>query len=430
MKITYIVPGFGGKFYCGNCLRDSSVVKALNKNGHDAFTLPLYLPHSFEDFFKQNEVPVFFGAVNIYLKQNVKFLRGMPNWMYRFFNSPAILKFAAKKSGSTRAAGLEDMTISMLNGSEGFQSDELEELIDFLKHKEKPDIVHLSNALLMGLAARIKEELKIPVVCSLQDEDVWINAMRKNYIGKLWNLMTEKAKDIDMFFSASKYFAEKMQSFMKISDSKIKVVPLGVDSNNYTVFEPKTNPPTIGFLSRMNKSNGFEILIDAFIKLKQTSNFSDAKLKITGGKTADDDGFIKKQIRKLEKHKIENDIEFIEYTETKHLDIFFNTLSILSVPVIDGEAFGLYQLEALASGIPIVQPNLGAFKEIVEETKAGAVYSPNNSLALCKKWIEILSDENQLKTMSENGVKAISGKYNTIELAKKISAIYDSIIEN
>ena len=90
----------------------------------------------------------------------------------------------------------------------------------------------------------------------------------------------------------------------------------------------------------------------------------------------------------------------------------------------------MYQLEALASGIPIVQPNLGAFKEIVEETKAGAVYSPNNSLALCKKWIEILSDENQLKTMSENGVKAISGKYNTIELAKKISAIYDSIIEN
>ena len=429
MKITYIVPGFGGKYYCGNCLRDSSIVKSFNKIGYDAFTLPLYLPHSFEEFFANGDVPVFFGAVNIYLKQNVRFLRKMPKWMYNFFNSEAILKFAAKKSGSTRAAGLEDMTISMLMGSEGFQSNELEELIEFLKHTEKPDIIHLSNALLMGLAARIKEELKIPVVCSLQDEDVWINAMRQKYIEKLWALMAEKANDIDMFFSASKYFSQTMQKYMKISASKIKIVPLGVDFDNYKYFEPKTNPPIIGFLSRTNKSNGFEILIDAFIKLKQTADFEESKLRITGGKTSDDNSFINKQIKKLRKYKFENDIEFIEYEDSKNLESFFRNLSILSVPAERGEAFGLYILESLASGIPVVQPDIGAFAEIIADTKAGAIYSPNNPQALCEKWIEVLQDENDLLELSKNGRKAISEKYNTLELAKNISKIYEEIIK-
>ena len=96
MKIAYIVPGFGGVFYCGNCLRDSTFSKALRTIGHRAITLPLYLPHSIEEFSEQAETPVFYGAVNIYLKQNYKLLRNMPGWLYNFFNSPAILKYAAK----------------------------------------------------------------------------------------------------------------------------------------------------------------------------------------------------------------------------------------------------------------------------------------------------------------------------------------------
>jgi len=428
MKIINIVPGFGGTFYCGNCLRDSAFTKSLKKAGHGAITLPLYLPLSAKYSVDENNLPVFFGAVNIYLEQKFKFLRHMPSWLHNFFNSPAILKYASKKSESTRASGLEEMTISMLKGSEGFQKEELEQLIDFLKHHEKIDIVHISNALLMGLAARIKEELKIPVVCSLQDEDVWINAMHENYKDKLWNLMCEKSKDIDAFIAVSQYFGDVMQKRMCIPDEKLHVIPIGVDPDAYKFSKPVQNPPVIGYLSRMNKANGFEVLIDAFIKLKENPDFRNVQLNVTGGKTGDDERFIKKQIRKLKLKGFQNDIEFIDDFRTEVLHNFFKKLTVLSVPVLKGEAFGRYQLESLASGVPIVQPALGAFPEIVKETKGGVIYEPNTPDALASKLAKILSDKEELNKISIKGRESIINKYNSYKLTKDMIAIYKKVV--
>ena len=123
MKIVHIVPGFGGTFYCGNCLRDSGVVASFKKAGHDAITLPMYLPLTMNGENSNDEIPVFYGAVNIYLKQFPVF-RHMPKWFEKLMDSSAVLKFAAKKSGSTRASGHEDLTESMLLGAEGHQSKE------------------------------------------------------------------------------------------------------------------------------------------------------------------------------------------------------------------------------------------------------------------------------------------------------------------
>ena len=96
LKIVNIVPGFGGSFYCGNCLRDSSYVKSLRDAGHDAITIPIYLPLTL-DKEKESQFPVFYGAINIYLKQKIPFLRKMPKWMENFFNSSFMFRYAAKE---------------------------------------------------------------------------------------------------------------------------------------------------------------------------------------------------------------------------------------------------------------------------------------------------------------------------------------------
>jgi glycosyltransferase involved in cell wall biosynthesis len=429
MKITYIVPGFGGSFYCGNCLRDSAFSKALKAQGHDSVTLPLYLPHSIEEFAHQTEIPVFYGAVNIYLKQNFKLFRGMPKFLYKFFNSPFILKYAARKSGSTRAEGLEEMTISMLKGNDGFQKEELNQLIYFLKHHEKPDIVHLSNALLIGLAAKIREELKIPVFCTLQDEDVWINAMNEEYKPILWQLMSEKAKDVDAFIAVSRYFKDVMQTKMNIPDAKIHVIHLGVDPEMYTYHLPAQKPLAIGFLSRLNEENGLDILVDAFILLKKKASFDSLRLMLTGGKTADNHKFIHQQISKLKKNNVLEYVDFVDDFRTTVLNDFFNKLSVLSVPVLKGEAFGLYLLEALASGIPVVQPDIAAFPEIAAKSEAGVVYHPNTAEALAEKLTEILSNQDSLNLMSRNGRKAIEENFNLKNSTEKLVEIYQYTIK-
>lgn len=427
MKIVSIVPGFGGTFYCGNCLRDSGYVKTLRSMGHDAILLPIYLPLTSNDQAKP-EVPVFYGAVNIYLKQNYSIFRHLPGWAYRFLDSQPILKFAAKKAGSTRASGLEDMTISMLRGIDGFQKEELMQLVYFLKHHEKPDIVHLSNALLLGLAETIRKELNIPVICSLQDEDVWVDAMLPGFRGKIWQLMAEKAKYVDAFIAVSDFFADVMKKNMQIEDEKMHVVYIGVNPSNYEVFMPSLNPPVIGYLSRLCEDNGLEILVDAFIELKDNSSFKNARLRITGGYTGDDRRFINRLLRKLKRKGYLHDVEIVENFTPDSLPSFFKGLTVLSVPVLKGEAFGLYQLESLASGIPVVQPDLGAFPEIVTNTSGGTVYSPNTYLALAEALRELFTQPEKLQQMSLNGHAALMDTYNSETIALRMISVYDKVL--
>lgn len=430
MKIVNIVPGFGGTFYCGNCLRDSGYTKSLIDLGHDAMMLPIYLPLTMEHGVKEDENPIFYGAVNIYLKQNFKLFRKMPKWLERFFNSSPILRYAAKKAGSTRTEGLEEMTISMLNGSQGNQDKELQELIDFLKTHEKPDVVHLSNALLLGLAKQIREQLQIPVVCSLQDEDVWVDAMNDFYQKKVWDLMAERAKDADAFIAVSDYYAAEMKRKMHIPDEKIHVVHIGIVQNLYKPSVPVQKPQAIGYLSRMYKEHGFGILIDAFIKLRENPEFKNVKLKLSGGMTADDKSFVNKQFKKLKKNKLWQDVEIIDDFKTELLSKFYKKLTLLSVPVLKGEAFGTYQIESLACGIPLVQPSLGAFTEIIETTGGGVLYEPNTPEALAEKWAEVLSDSEKIQQMSESGRKSVMENFTTDVLTQKILKVYENVTSN
>jgi glycosyltransferase involved in cell wall biosynthesis len=428
MKIVNIVPGFGGTFYCGNCLRDSGFVHTLKELGHEAHTLPIYLPLFASEDQNEMDSPVFYGAVNIYLKQNYKMFRKMPKWLYRFFDSPAILRFAARKAGSTRASGLEEMTLSMLQGHEGYQKEELDMLVNYLKHHEKPDIVHLSNALLLGLAPKIREETGARVVCSLQDEDVWIDPMEEEWQKKIWKKMSDMGEAVSAFISVSDFFANLMFARMQIPSEKMHVVHIGVDPDHYSIKIPASDPPVIGYISRTNEENGFALLVDAFIHLKENSQFKNAKLKVTGGKTSDDNRFLKKQMNKLRNKGFLEDVEMLdEFKSVVSVD-FFEGLTLLSVPVLKGEAFGLYQLEALASGIPIVQPALAAFPEIAETSGGGVVYHPNTPEALAEKWTEVLSNPDKIKKMGAAGRKSVEKVFNIHRLTNEIVEVYRSIL--
>jgi len=428
MKIVNIVPGFGGTFYCGNCLRDSSFVNSLRELGHDAITLPMYLPLTINGEATNEAVPVFYGAVNIYLKQQYPFFRHMPVWLENLFDSKSVLKFAARKSGTSRAQGLEKLTESMLLGEHGYQKHELDRLVDFLKNHEKPDIVHFSNALLLGMARQIREEVKVPVVVSLQDEDVWVDAMEPGWRAKIWELMSVKSRDADAFIAVSSYFAGIMQEKMNIPSGKMNVVHIGVKPENYIFTPPASSPPAIGYLSRICEENGFEILVDAFILLKNEARFRDLKLIVTGGMTGDHQPFLQRQRKKLEHNNILHQVEIQPDFTTPALHGFFKSLSVLSVPVLKGEAFGLYQIEAMASGVPLVQPDLGAFPEIIHATGGGSIYLPNTPGSLASTLSELLSDPIRLAQMSKAGRQSVGDDFDCRKLAKKMVEVYETQI--
>lgn len=429
MNILQIIPGSGGSFYCGNCLRDSKYFDALRKMGHNVVKIPMYLP-LFADEHDLNTIPVFYGAVSIYLKQKYPIFRRAPGWFDNVLNSKPMLKLAASQAGSTRATGLEDMTMSMLLGEEGKQSEELERMVDWIAEHCKPDVIHLSNALLLGLAHKIKEKLNVPVFCSLQDENVWVDVMRPEYRDKVWNLMSEKAAWVDAFISVSDYYAGLSKQRMKLPDEKVHTVYLGVDPEDYVYKSASRKERTIGFISRMSHENGLDILVDAFILLKKKPGFEDVKLMLTGGYTGDDKKFLRGIHKKIKRNKLSDQVIVQDEFEGEDRLKFFEKVSVVSVPVRIGEAFGIYLTESMASGIPVVQPALGAFPEIVNTTGGGRVYPENTPEGLSKALETHLTDRENFEPLSKKAREGIENDFNINTLAAELIEEYNKVINN
>ena len=426
MNIIQIIPGSGGSFYCGNCLRDSKYVDALRNLGHQVVKIPMYLP-LFADEHDITDIPIFYGAISTYLKQVYPVFRKAPKWVDKLLNSKPMMKMAASMAGSTRAKGLEDMTISMLLGEQGEQKEELDKMVNWIADHCKPDVIHISNALLLGLAKRIKEKTGVPVVCSLQDEDVWVDAMQPQFQKRIWDLMHDRAEDVDALVAVSNYFAETMKKRMNVGDEKIHTFYLGVDAEDYPFISVKNKPRNVGYISRMCHKDGFDIVVDGFIDLKKKTGFEDVKLIATGGLTADDKKFFKQQKQKIKEAGFVGDFEVIEEFEGEARHDFFKKVSMISVPVRVGEAFGMYLLESMASGVPVVQPSLGAFPEIVEISGGGVNYMPNSPEILSETWAELLNDPERLEQLSQAGYIGTKEKFNIHNHAAEIIGLYESL---
>lgn len=421
MRIAYIVPGFGGTFYCQNCLRDQMLGQHLRAAGHEVLMLPMYLPISTDTM--GGDIPVFYGAVNVYLKERVPLYRKAPAWLQQIMNAQPLLRLASGMSGSTDASGLEEMTLSVLQGKHGHQADELQRLVHWLQEQGRPDVVHLSNALLLGLAREIKRTLQVPVFCTLQDEDSWIESMDETYRTQAWQEIHERARDVAGFIAVSEYYAQKFAQSARLPAERIHTIPLAVDVTRYTSSRLPMDPPCVGYLSRFSEKLGLGILVDAFLILKR-ENRPDLQLRLTGGMTGEDKQFVRSMEERLRTAGVRDDVYWEPWRFQDDLPDFLASLTLLSVPVPAGEAFGSYQLEALASGVPTVLPAVGGFPEITHKTGGGVVYSPNTPRELARTIDTMLSDPGRLARMAARGQQRVRSQFSIEKLVKKLLLLY------
>jgi len=430
MNIMHIIPGSGGSFYCGNCLRDSKYVETLRKSDHKVVKVPMYLPLFADEHDLSREIPVFYGAISMYMKHLFPIFKKAPGWVDRALNSKPMLKLASKFAGSTNAKGLEELTVSMLLGEEGQQKDELQKMVDWIVENCAPDVIHLSNALLLGLAHELGERLQVPVICSLQDEDVWVDVMKPSAAESVWKLMSKKADYVTKFISVSDYYAGVMKEKMNLPDSKVTSVHIGVDPADYTFKPVREKKRTIGYISRMCHSNGLDILVDAFILLKQKPGFEDVNLVPTGGSTGDDKTYLSDIRHRIREHGLKDQMEFHEDFEEQGLQDYLEKVSLVSVPVRNGEAFGIYLLECMASGIPVVQPALGAFPEIIELTGGGVIYQENTPEALAQILEKLLSDPDEMDRLSRKGKEGVDKHFHINVQAERMVEVYANTVNS
>lgn len=429
MKIVYIITGSGGSFYCANCYRDMLFLRAIRKvPGIKASAIPLYLPPDKINSESGFDKEVFFGAISMFLREKVKFMKNMPAFMDKFFDSKPLLKIAARQAGTTRSRGYEGLTLNMIEGGNAFRNDEVDRLVKHLSKDGKPDIIHLSNALIIGIAKHIKKRIDVKIVCSLLNEDDWIDEMDEPYRSQAWRMIAKEALNVDSFITPSRYFKQLITERTGLDGSNINIVPLGFDPEFQIPLKDQSRAPAIGFFSRVNYHNGFDKLVDSFIDLKTRDVLPGLTLNICGGFTGDDKQFISSQFKKIREHGFRKSVKiFNEFYGEKKME-FFNSVDVISVPVRKYDGYGLYILEANSAGIPVVQPATGAFPEIIEMTGGGIIYSPDTVEELSSSLLRLMTDMKKVKDLGESGYKRVRSELSMEKMSSGLAIVYNNLI--
>jgi glycosyltransferase involved in cell wall biosynthesis len=425
VNIVQITPGAGGMF-CGGCFRDNALVGELRRMGHDTLMLPLYLPLTLDERDQSAGTPIFFSGVNVYLAQKLPWFRHAPDWLHRALAAPALLTLLGGMAGKTRAEDVGELTISMLRGEEGNQAREVDELVTWLKANHRCDVISLSNVLLVGMARRLKMELGAPVVCMLQGEDTFLDGLPAPLRAAAWQTLAQRARDIDLFIAPSRYFAEVMSRRIEIPIDRIRVVHNGINLDGYTS-KPETRNPkpetVLGYFARMCEEKGLGLAVDTFMELKKRARVPNLKLHVGGGCGPGDEPFVEEQKGRLENAGLLNEVRFFPNVSREEKISFLHSLDVFCTPALYGEAFGLYVIEALAAGVPVVQPRHAAFPEIVEATGGGVIAEPS-AAALASAVEELLLDPPRTRALGETGRSAVLQRFSVARMAEGVLNAY------
>ncbi|MCH8333836.1 glycosyltransferase family 4 protein [Candidatus Sumerlaeota bacterium] len=427
MKVAFIAAGAAG-MYCGSCLRDTSLAVAMKRLGHDLLLIPFYTPLRTD----REDVSIdriFYGGINVFLEQKSAFFR-RKNPLQGLLDSKPLLRLASKFAGMTNAAMLGELTVSVLKGEEGNQRKELEQLVEWLADDVKPDIVNLPNSMFVGLAREIRRRTGAPVVCSLSGEDVFYEGLIEPYKSRVIETLRERAGDVDGYIAVSRFHADTMAPLLDIDPEKIAVVPLGLQCDGYERKGARpTEPFTVGYLARIAPEKGLHLLCEAVAALKKMPGAEGARLRAAGYLGSEHKGYLREVRQSVEAAGMTDSFEYVGEVTFDQKQAFLESLSLLSVPTIFPEPKGLFVLEALAHGLPVVQPAHGAFPEMIEATGGGVLFEPGNADALAGEIYKLLRDPDQADRLARRGQDSVRERFTADDMARETVKVYNEYLK-
>lgn len=416
MRFAILTAG-GAGMYCGSCMHDNFWARALIKSGMDVTLVPLYTPLKLDEE-NQSRGPIFFGGLNVYLNYQLPWWKKLPRFMTRWLDQPAVINWATKKSVSNDAKELGALTVATLQGTHGPQRQASLELIDYLADDLKPEAITFSNALLAGVLPELRERFRGPIFCNLQGDDIFIDGLTPEYREQVIDLMREKVKLFDGFFVHSGYYRDFMGEMLQIPREKFCEIPLGLDLEGHRG-EPSSRLEgedfVIGYFARICPEKGLHLLVEAFEEVLK--RHPRVKLKVGGylGKR-DEAYFAALQERTT---KLGTAFEYIGSPDKAGKLRFLQSLHAFSVPTTYREPKGIYVLEALANGVPVVQPSHGAFPEMLAKTGGGVLVPPENANALAEQLCKLIEDEGERLRLGREGAAGVRREHGGEVLAER-----------
>ena len=391
--------------FCGSCMRDNAVAAGLRKRGLDVALVPLYTPIRTEDEDVSLD-QVFFGGINVYLQEKIPFFRWLPEFFDRWLDNPKLIRRVASGAMSVDAKELGGMTLSMVRGEHGHQRKEVHRLVKWLKNDMQPDLVCLTNLLVGGSVPAIRRELPgVPILVTLQGDDVFLDELVEPWRGEVLSEMRKLARDVDGFIVFNDFYRQRMADLLDIPEEKFCRTALGVEEDHFVnvarerAEHPKKTdaPRVIGYFARQCPEKGFDVMVDAFLDLAARPGFEDVEFHSGGWLSEKDRGFYDEQVQKIDQRGLSPRFNPVGSPDMDGKVAFFRDLDVFSVPARFVEPKGIYALEAMACGVPVVATDHGAFPEMIAASGGGKLVPKEDSTALADELAKLLGDS-ELRT--------------------------------
>ena len=267
----------------------------------------------------------------------------------------------------------------------------------WLRKQPRPDVLDISNSLLIAIAGPLKEALGCPIVCTLQGEHVFVEGLLEPYRSRAKELFKSHVSQVDTFVAVSDYCAGYMCRYLGVPGAKMHVVPLGVNVDRFTPVPASESAPfTIGFLGKIIPEKGLHLLCDAYRDLRERGALEGCRVEVAGYLGPEFTAYWQSIERQVKAWGLADEIHYRGELDLDDKVAFLQALDLYVVPAVYDDPKGIALLEAMACGVPVVAPRRGTYTELLERTGGGVLVEPEDLAALEETLQRLAGDRAQL----------------------------------
>jgi glycosyltransferase involved in cell wall biosynthesis len=292
-------------------------------------------------------------------------------------------------------------------------------------------VISLPYTLLLGLAKPIKELFGQPILCTLQGEDLFLEGLQEPYRSESKKLIKDNLEYIDAFISVSEYYADFMPGYLGIPRNKIQVVPLGINFHGFEKKQPANSGVfTVGYFARIAPEKGLRELADAYRRLRKNGSLENSRLEVAGYLGPEHRQYLEDIQAEMKQAGLESEFTYHGVVDREQKIAFLQSLDLLSVPATYDEPKGIFLLEAMGCGIPVVQPRRGGFTEIVERTGGGLLVAPDDVDSLAEGILKLAKDRPLAERLGVQGFENVREYYSVQRMADRAVEVYTSTLSH
>jgi glycosyltransferase involved in cell wall biosynthesis len=281
---------------------------------------------------------------------------------------------------------------------------------------------------LISLAGPIKKALGRPVCCTLQGEDLFLSGLEDSYRERSLELIRANIEHVDGFIAVSEYYAGFMSDYLCIPKSKIHIVPLGINAED---FKAKGRTASdifkVGFFARVAPEKGLHVLCEAYKRLRSRPDAPKATLEVAGYLAPEHKPYLKAIERQMKEWGYADEFHYRGALDRQEKIEFLRNLDVMSVPATYDEPKGLSLLEAMACGVPVVQPRRGSFTELIEKTRAGILVEADAADSLAEGLLTIWENPSLAEELGRNGFEGVRKHYSVARMADRALEVYANL---